>query len=86
MDTFGEWLRGQRSAHKLTREEFADRVGCSVSALRKIDNGERRLSVQIAELMANCLVVPLEERSTFPLLLNFIFRERDKKYGALKTV
>jgi len=65
MDTFGEWLRGQRSTRKLTREEFAKRVGCSVAMLRKVEDGERRPSLQIAELMANCLDVPLEERSTF---------------------
>lgn len=65
METFGEWLQHQRSLRRLTREEFATRVGCSVSALRKIEYGERRPSAQIAELMANCLDVPLEERSTF---------------------
>jgi predicted ATPase/transcriptional regulator with XRE-family HTH domain len=65
METFGEWLHGQRTARKLTREEFATRVGCSVSALRKIEYGVRRPSTQIAELMANCLDVPLGERSTF---------------------
>ena len=65
METFGEWLQQQRSHRRLTREEFAKRVGCSVSALRKIEYGERRPSAQIAELMANCLDVPLEERSTF---------------------
>ena len=65
MEVFGEWLRGQRAARKLTREEFAKRVGCSVSALRKIESGERRPSTQIAELMANCLEIPLEEREIF---------------------
>ena len=65
METFGEWLRGQRAARKLTREEFAERVGCSVAMLRKIENDERRPSAQIAELIANCLDVPAEERSTF---------------------
>jgi predicted ATPase/transcriptional regulator with XRE-family HTH domain len=65
METFGEWLREQRTARNLTREEFSKRVGCSVSALRKIEYGERRPSIQIAELMANCLNVPPEERLTF---------------------
>jgi predicted ATPase/DNA-binding XRE family transcriptional regulator len=65
METFGEWLCGERTARKLTREEFAKRVGCSVSSLRKIEYGERRPSPQIAELMANCLDVPLEKRATF---------------------
>jgi len=65
METFGEWLQQQRRQRRLTREEFAKRVGCSVSALQKIEYGERRPSAQIAELMANCLDVPLEERSAF---------------------
>ena len=65
MDTFGEWLRQQRNQLKLTRGQFADRVGCSVAMLRKIEDGERRPSAQIAELIANCLNIPPEERPTF---------------------
>lgn len=65
MDTFGEWLRGQRTDRKLTREEFSNRVGCSVAMLRKIEDGERRPSAQIAELIANCLDIPSDERGTF---------------------
>ena len=65
MDTFGEWIRLQRNQLRLTREQFANRVGCSVALLRKIEDGERRPSVQIAELMANCLDIPPAERSTF---------------------
>lgn len=62
---FGEWLRQRRDGLGLTRKEFAKRVGCSVSTLRKIENDERRPSGQIAELMANCLDIPAEEYSTF---------------------
>src|SRR5512135_2266100 len=63
--TFGEWLRQGRNELRLTREEFSRRVGCSVSTLRKIEDGERRPSAQIAELMANCLNISLAERVTF---------------------
>jgi predicted ATPase/DNA-binding XRE family transcriptional regulator len=63
--TFGDWLRQQRNQLKLTREQFAERVGCSVALLRKIEDGERRPSTQIAELIANCLNIPPAERSTF---------------------
>src|SRR5512135_3484314 len=63
--TFGEWLRQSRDQLQLTREEFAKRVGCSVSALRKIEDGERRPSSQIAELIANCLNLPSADRPTF---------------------
>ena len=65
MELFGEWLLGQRKQRRLTREEFARRVGCSVSALQKIEYGERRPSAQIAELMANCLEIPPEKREIF---------------------
>lgn len=64
MDTFGEWLRQQRNARKLTREESAKRVGCSAALIHKIENGERHPSVQIAELIANCLDIPQAERAT----------------------
>ena len=63
--TFGEWLRQSRNELHLTREEFAERVGCSIALLRKIEDGERRPSTQIAELMANCLNILPVERSTF---------------------
>jgi predicted ATPase/DNA-binding XRE family transcriptional regulator len=62
---FGEWLRQRRDGLGLTRKEFAKRVGCSVSTLRKIENSERHPSGQIAELMANCLDIPAAEHSTF---------------------
>ncbi len=62
---FGEWLRQQRNQLKLTRGQLAERVGCSVALLRKIEDGERRPSTQIAELLANCLDIPPEQRSTF---------------------
>src|SRR5512141_1793348 len=63
--TFGEWLSQNRKSRRLTREELAKRVGCSVSALRKFENGQRRPSGQIAELLANSLNIPPEQRPTF---------------------
>jgi predicted ATPase/DNA-binding XRE family transcriptional regulator len=65
MDTFGEWLQKQRDDRRLTREEFANRVGCSVAMLRKIEYGERRPSSQIAGLIANALEIPATEHETF---------------------
>jgi predicted ATPase/transcriptional regulator with XRE-family HTH domain len=65
MGTFGEWLRGQRTAQKLTREEFAKRVGCSAAMLRKIEDDERRPSAQLAELIARDLDIPADERESF---------------------
>ncbi len=64
-EIFGAWLRQQRTDLKLTREQFADQVSCSVALLRKIEDGERRPSTQIAELIAHILNIPAADRVTF---------------------
>jgi len=63
--SFGSWLKKRRKALDLTREEFAQKAGCSASALRKIESDERRPSKQLAELLANVLEIPIEERERF---------------------
>jgi len=63
--SFGNWLQKRRKTLDLTREEFAQKVGCSVSALRKIETDERRPSKQLAELLADILEVPSDERELF---------------------
>ncbi len=65
MSTFGEWLRNQRNERRLTREEFAQRVGCSAAMLRKIEGDERRPSAQVAALIASALEVPPDQHATF---------------------
>jgi predicted ATPase/transcriptional regulator with XRE-family HTH domain len=63
--TFGYWLRLKRKALDLTREALADRVGCSVSTIRKLEDEERRPSAQIAELLAEIFKIPTNERGAF---------------------
>lgn len=63
--TFGEWLRRRRLALDLTQAELAQRAGCSVAGLRKIETGERRPSKQLAALLADALTVPPDRRETF---------------------
>lgn len=63
--SFGRWIHQRRKALDLTQEALADRVGCSVSAIRKIENDERRPSRQIASLLAEILEIPAEEREVF---------------------
>src|SRR5512147_1699887 len=63
--SFGDWLRLKRRALDLTREALADRVGCSVSTIRKLEEEERRPSTQIAELLAEIFKVPAAERTAF---------------------
>lgn len=64
-DTFGEWLKTRRKQLDLTQAALANLVGCSLSAIRKIENDQRRPSKQIAELLATHLEVPPEERTLF---------------------
>ncbi|MCC7208177.1 MAG: tetratricopeptide repeat protein [Anaerolineae bacterium] len=64
-DFFGDWLKQRRKALDLTQAELAQRAGCSVFALRKIESGERRPSKQLAQLLAASLGVPPEDRDTF---------------------
>jgi len=55
--TFGDWIKQRRRVLDLTQSELADRAGCSVFALRKIESGERRPSKQLANLLANSLEI-----------------------------
>jgi predicted ATPase/DNA-binding CsgD family transcriptional regulator/DNA-binding XRE family transcriptional regulator len=63
--SFGLWLRQRRKAQDLTQQGLADRVGCSWETIRKIEDGTRRPSRQIAELLAEQLGVQTEERAAF---------------------
>jgi len=63
--SFGYWLRLKRKTLDLTREALADRVGCSVSTIRKLEDEERHPSTQIAELLAEIFKIPPTERPAF---------------------
>lgn len=53
--TFGEWMKHRRRTLDLTQAELAQRSGCSIFTLRKIESGERRPSKQLARLFARSL-------------------------------
>src|SRR6266540_2627948 len=68
MDTtssFGYWIRRQRKALDLTQEGLAERVGCSLAAIKKIESDERKPSRQIAERLADIFGVPAGQREIF---------------------
>lgn len=62
---FGEWLKFRRKELDLTQAELAQRAGCSLPALRKIEAGVRRPSKQLAGLLARSLEIPPEDQTTF---------------------
>ncbi|HEX6265784.1 MAG TPA: helix-turn-helix domain-containing protein, partial [Burkholderiales bacterium] len=66
--SFGAWLRQRRKALGLTHAALAERAYCSVSALRKIEQDERRPSQRLAERLAGCLQIGSAERARFVAL------------------
>ncbi len=63
--SFGRWLRLKRKALDFTREELAERIGYSAATVRKIEDEERRPSVQIAGQLADLFNIPQNERESF---------------------
>ena len=63
--SFGAWIRRRRNALGLLQKELALQVGCSVTALQKIERDERRPSRSMAERLAEALDVPADERAMF---------------------
>jgi predicted ATPase/class 3 adenylate cyclase len=63
--SFGYWIRRQRKALDLTQQALADKVGCSLAAIKKIESDERRPSRQIAERLADILGVQAGQREIF---------------------
>ena len=63
--SFGYWLRRRRKVFDLTQDGLADRVGCSVAMIRKIESEQRRPSAQIAERLAEIFNIAPNERTAF---------------------
>jgi transcriptional regulator with XRE-family HTH domain len=64
--SFGVWLRRRRRLLDLTQAELAQRVGCAVVTIRKLEADELRSSKHLAERLAQFVeVIPAEyERFT----------------------
>jgi transcriptional regulator with XRE-family HTH domain len=63
--SFGAWLKRRRQVLGLTQDVLAQRVGCAVATIRKIEGGARRPSIQIAERLADVLALAPQERGGF---------------------
>jgi predicted ATPase/transcriptional regulator with XRE-family HTH domain len=64
-NSFGNWVKRRRKSLDLTQHELARRAGCSPSLIFKIESDERRPSRQIAELLAEHLEIPPDQRDLF---------------------
>ena len=63
--SIGHWIRRRRKSLDLTQQQLAERVGCATATIVKIEADERRPSREIAQLLAERLEIPLEERAEF---------------------
>jgi predicted ATPase/transcriptional regulator with XRE-family HTH domain len=63
--SFGRWVRHRRKALDLTQKDLACRVGCSISAIRKFEADQRRPSQQMAERLAEFLIIPWDDQAAF---------------------
>jgi len=63
--SFGYWVRRRRLALDLTRDALARRVGCSPSAVKRIERDERRPSRTMAHRLADALELPPDQRERF---------------------
>src|SRR5688500_18038594 len=61
--SFGVWLRKQRRTLDLSRQAFADQIGCAEVTLRRIEGGTLKPSKELASILIEKLGIPESERS-----------------------
>ncbi len=79
--SFGTWVKRRRKALDFTQQELAKQIGCSPSLIFKIESDERRPSRQMANLLAEKLDIPSDQR---PLFLKIA--RQDKNVDALDAI
>jgi len=75
--SFGLWLAQHRKTCGYTQGQLAGEVGYSVFTIERIEEGTRRPSRKLAQLLVESLGVPEEERSRIVQLA------RERPYGML---
>src|SRR5690348_13452133 len=64
-DSFRGWLKQRRKWLDLTQDELAAKADCSLSTVRRLEQGVLRPSRQLAELLAIALELAPNERPQF---------------------
>ena len=65
MTAFGQWLKQYRAQYGLTRSVLAWRTHYSLDTIKKIENGQRAPSVDLATALATALERPHHLRYSF---------------------
>src|SRR5690349_12741157 len=61
--SFGTWLKQQRKELDITQNELAERAGCSLDMVRKVEQGSARPSRQLGELLVAAVGVAPTDRA-----------------------
>jgi transcriptional regulator with XRE-family HTH domain len=64
-ESFGRRMRRLRKARDLTQEALAQQVFCATDTIKKLEQGLRRPSRQLAAQLANCLDLRGDEHEVF---------------------
>lgn len=67
--SIGYWIKRRRKTLDMTQKDLANRVGCALITIAKIEADERKPSREIAELLAEHLNIPEEQRALFVQIL-----------------
>lgn len=59
--SFGSWLRRRRKALDLTQAQLAERIGCALTTIKKLETGARQPSRRMVERIAGALELSAEE-------------------------
>ena len=62
---FGEWLRQRRHLLNLTQSALAAQSDCSAVTIRKLESGDRKPSIELAQSLALALRIPEREQPAF---------------------
>jgi transcriptional regulator with XRE-family HTH domain len=63
--SFGYWLRRRRKALDLTQNELAQRIGCALGTIKKLETDQRWPSKQLTERLADLLELGADEHAVF---------------------
>lgn len=63
--SFAHLVKQRRKSLDLTQDDLARLVGCAVVTIQKIEEGHRRPSKQVAELLSKHLAIAGEEHEVF---------------------
>lgn len=71
--SFGYWVQRRRKVLDLTQAKLAQQIGCSLVTIKKIEQDLRRPSLQIAQLLADHLLISEAERERFLQMARGVF-------------